>query len=270
MPNNILCYDLETTSEKPESCRVCQIAAVMFDADDPAAPAPDVWLDEICDPGLEASDGATAIHGIGPEQWAGKRPDIEALSEMYQKLNDGLRVDGMPQFVVAGHNVRWFDLAILYRITESPEIYGLPIIDTMVAAQRLYPLAPSHRLTTNPAQPEKTGLINWLWGDGAVSGAHTAVGDAAMVYRLVRHFMDGLGKSAQELADWCAEARIVKYCTFGKFKGKLWGNVAGNKDYVPYGQAKWVAMNFSPNPDLEATLKRHYGLTFACRLRQTV
>lgn len=269
--NRILCYDLETTSAEPATCRVCQVAAVMITpGTDISVRGEDIWMDEICDPGLASSDAATAIHGIGPEQWAGKRPDHVALDELYTRLNDELRVDGQPAFVVAGHNVTYFDLPILWRITESPAPFGLPVIDTMICAQRTYPLAPSHRLTTNPAQPEKTGLINWLFGNEAVEGAHSAAGDALMVYRLVQHFLEGLAKTPQELADWCSEPRILKYCHFGKHKGKLWGNVPSDKNYVPFGQAQWIAKNFGESPDMEATLKRHYGLTFAYRLRRTV
>src|SRR5882672_1504866 len=110
--NRILCYDLETTSAEPATCRVCQVAAVMFEKfqSDGCAPVLQgvTWIDEICDPGLASSDGATAIHGIGPEQWAGKRPDHVALDELYTRLNDELRVDGQPAFVVAGHNVTYF------------------------------------------------------------------------------------------------------------------------------------------------------------------
>lgn len=271
---DILAFDTETTSEKPETCRVCQVAAVLI------SPGTDTdvedvypWLDEITDPGLESSDGATAIHGIGPEQWAGKRLDHVALCELYDRIESEIvqrTIDEKELFAIAGHNIRWFDLPILYRVTDRPAIHGLPVIDTMVCAQRLYPLAPSHRLTTNPNQPEKTGLIEWLQL-GDVVGAHSAVGDAMMVYRLVRHFMDGLGKTPLELANWCSEIRILKTCHFGRHKGKLWGKPKEGEDpilYVPSGQAWWISQNFSPAPDLEATIKKHYGYTFKYHFRR--
>lgn len=262
----VLSYDLETTSEKPETCRVCQIAAIDL-MNGPDGIVADEWLNEICDPGLASSDGATAIHGIGPEQWAGKRPDHEALNALYDRLADEYMVDGEPRVIVVGHNIKWFDLPILYRITERPPLHGLMIIDTFQCAQRLYPLAPSHRLTTNPNQPEKTGLIEWLQL-GDVEGAHSASGDAIMVKRLVDHFCIGLGKTPLELAIWCSEIRRLKYCHFGKHKGKLWGKPGPEDkatDFVPSGQAWWISQNFSPSPDLEETIRHHYGYRFKQR-----
>ena len=273
----IIAYDLETTSEKPQSCRVCQIAGIRIERDPSRDDLPlfTAIADEICDPGLASSDAATAIHGIGPEQWAGKRPDHEALSAFYDHLHDNYLSDGAPQFVVAGHNVKWFDLPILWRITERPELRGLPVIDTMQCAQRVYPGAPSHRLTTNPKEPEKTGLIEWL-ELGPVEGAHSVAGDAMMVYRLVHHFCAGLNKTPLELAAWCAEPRLLKYCGFGKHKGKLWGRFDANNphhkglspdSFVPSGYAAFIARDFDPSPDLEATIWYHYKMRFAKRAR---
>lgn len=262
----ILSFDTETTSEKPHSCRVVQVAAIMI-TNDEATGALELQhiVDEITDPGLESSEGATAIHGIGPEQWAGKRADSLAMRELYEWMEGNyLTPEGAPAFVVAGHNVRWFDLPILWRIAEREPLFGLPVIDTMVCAQRIYPLAPSHRLTTNKNEPEKTGLIEWL-KLGEVEGAHSAAGDALMVHRLVEHFCGGLQKSPLELAVWCGEARIQKYCPFGKHKGKPWGKGPG---CVPSGYAKFIADNFDPSPDLEATIRAHYGYRFRKQMRK--
>jgi DNA polymerase III epsilon subunit-like protein len=262
----ILCFDTETTSEKPHSCRVVQVAAIGV-TNDPATGALELQtiMDEITDPGLESSDAATAIHGIGPEHWAGKRRDSEAIAELYAWMSANyLSADGTSQFTVAGHNVRWFDLPILWRIAEQEPLFGLPVIDTMICAQRIYPLAPSHRLTTNPKEPDKVGLIEWLQL-GQVEGAHTAAGDALMVHRLVEHFCGGLQKTPLELATWCNEARILKYCPFGKHKGKPWGKGPG---CVPIGYARFIADNFDPSPDLEVTIRHNYGFRFKKVTRQ--
>lgn len=263
----VLSFDTETTSEKPETCRVVQIGAVMFDL---AADTHDIWMDEITDPGLESSDAATAIHGIGPDQWRGKRADEDAMRELHTRIRDALvqdTIDGIAPFVMAGHNGKWFDIPIMLRLVGEAEMFGVPFIDTMVCAQRLLPLAPSHRLTTNPNEPAKMGLIEFL-ELGEVENAHTAYGDALMVLRLVKYFMAALEKTPLELAQWCGEVRILKYCHFGRHKGKLWGQPKNGEDpkaYVPSGQAWWIAQNFGPSPDLEATIKRHYGYTFKCR-----
>lgn len=261
----IVCFDTETTSEKPETCRVVQVAAVKFDEMHSERPsAYQVIIDEITDPGMESSDAATAIHGIGPEQWKGKASDTNALERFYSWLESNyMDSHGVQALAVAGHNVSYFDLPILYRITGKQSLFGLPVVDTMLCAQRIYPNAPSHRLTTNPKEPEKTGLIEFL-KLGEVEGAHTALGDAMMVKRLVSHFCDGLQKTPLQLAAWCGQPRVLKYCPFGKHKGKLWGRQAGG---VPLGYAKFIADNFSPSPDLEATLWTLYGLRFKKRTR---
>lgn len=274
----VLSFDTETTSEKPQTCRVCQVAAILLDAE---PERPDMLrmqpiMSEICDPGLASSDGATAIHGIGPEQWAGKRKDEEALRELHTYIADNYRDDDGYKFVLSGHNVRWFDLVILWRVSGLPPIFGLPVIDTMICAQRIYPLAPSHRLTTNPKEPAKTGLIEWL-NLGPVEGAHSAEGDALMVYRLVQHFCEGLGLTPMQLASWCSETRLLKYCAFGKHKGKLWGKYDPSKpefagrtadEYVPSGYAWFIAKEFDPTPDLAVTIKHHYGYRFAKPVRE--
>ena len=257
----ILSYDTETTSEKPATCRVCQVAALLIEetGDEHLPLKMTEVFNEICDPGLESSDAATAIHGIGPEHWAGKRRDSEAMLELHYYLSQNyLDVNGQPAFVVAGHHVKHFDLPILWRVSERAPIFGLPVIDTLTCATRIYPLLPSHRLTTNPKEPAKVGLIESL-GLGPVEGAHSAAGDALMVYRLVKHFCEGLQKTPLELAAWCSEARILKYCSFGKHKGKEWGRGPG---CVPSGFVYWMTQNFDPTPDLEATVKYHYNMRF--------
>ncbi len=256
----ILAFDTETTSEKPQTCRVVQVAAVHIDKSARTGNAVTTTImDEIVDPGLASSDAATAIHGIGPEHWAGKRRDSEALLELYQWIESSyLLSSGTPAFAVAGHNVRFFDLPILWRIAERPALFGLPVIDTMTIARRVYPTAPSHRLTTNPKEPDKVGLIEWL-GLGPVEGAHSAVGDALMVNRLVEHFCEGLGKTPMELAAYCDEPRVWKYCPIGKHKGKEWGTGPGQ---VPKSYAWYIAQNFEPDPDMEATIRTIYGYRF--------
>lgn len=242
----IIGYDLETTSAEPGTCRVVQVAAVRFNGDEQ-----ETVLDEITNPGLASCDAATEVHGITPEMWEGKRADHEALAYLYAWLEE------RPEVIIAGHNVSRFDLPILWRIVGRPAL-GNPVIDTLTCAQRLLPLAPSHRLTTNPKEPDKAGLIESLQL-GEVEGAHTAAGDAHMVMRLVEHFRAGLNKSLHELAAWCATPRIHRYCSFGKHKGKPWGK---DKGCVPSGYAWFIAQNFDPSPDLEATIYAHYGYRF--------
>lgn len=260
MTRDIFLFDTETTSEKPETCRVVQVGGVLAKCIEDWNYEHEVIVDEICDPGLEVSAKAAEIHGITPEMIAGKRLDDIVINETYDWIQDNyLKPDGTPAFIIGGHNVKYFDMQLFWRIAARGEIFGLPYIDTLVAAQRLIPLAPTHKLTTPKNEPEKIGLIEAL-KLGPVEGAHTAVGDAMMVFKLIEYFCTKLKMTPMELAVWCSEPRIFKIMPFGKHKGKLLGRGGGSDTHVPAGYMWWVANNFSPGGDWEVTLKYHYQM----------
>ncbi len=243
----LICYDLETTSARPDTCRVVQVAA--FTVDDKGLPV--ALINTITNPEVDSCDEATAIHHIGHADWSDKPTDKAVLSKLYYWL------DRHPEAVIAGHNITTFDLPILWRLANSPKL-PTKVIDTLTCALRCYPHAPCHRLTTRPDERNMPGLITTL-GLGSEEGAHTAEGDALMVLRLVNHFCAGLSKTPEELADWCEKPQILNICHFGKHKGKAWGK---GKEMVPTGYAYFIAQNFDPTPDLEATIGYHYGFKF--------
>jgi len=261
MTDRILAYDTETTSEKPATCRVVQVAGILRSPGDSDGYRYEKIVDEICDPGLEVSDKAFAIHGISQEMIDGCRDDAIVLRELYQWLEANYMIDGTPKVIVAGHNVRTFDLEIMWKITGESPLVGLPIIDTLVAARRLYWMAPTHKLTTPKAEPGKTGITEWL--GMAVEGAHSAAGDAMMVFNLVDHFCKVLEMTPMQLATWCMEPRVMKYCPIGMHKGKLFGKPKDGEnqnDYVPVQYAWWIAKTFEYGGDFEYTLRSAYGI----------
>lgn len=255
MTSILAAFDLETTSPKPSTCAAVQVGLVAFEYNDEAEGnlIESVIINEITDPGMESSDGASEVHGITPEMWAGKRPDFVVLGEAYHWMRSREK-----EIIVIGHNIRAFDMLIINRIVKETDhaTYDRDLqvryIDTLTLARRLLHMAPNgHKLGD---------LYQWITGNPPVD-AHDAVGDCRMVLALVKYFCNALKKTVDELADDCAQVRVLEICTYKKHAGKRWGR--GGQGYVPFHYAQWMANNFeSPDPDLVATLRHHYNLRF--------
>jgi DNA polymerase III epsilon subunit-like protein len=250
MSPELVFFDVETTSAKPSTCAVVQLGAlhVYFN---PALEDVEekVLYDEICDPGMDCHHGAEEVHGITAEMMQGKRPDYEVLAEFYGRL-EALCAAGAP-VIVAGHAVSTFDLPILYRLAGKPAL-PVQVIDTLVIARRVLTQSPDGKLGS---------VYTWITGNDPVD-AHDALGDCKMVKTIVEYLCKALKKDLLELAAYCAEPRVLKYCTFGRHKGKLWGR--GGKEFVPPSFVRWMCENFDGpvSPDLIVTMKHHYGMRF--------
>lgn len=250
-------FDLETTSPQPSTCAAVQVALFHVKFDDATGGLiTDTIVDEIVDPGMDVSDGALAIHGITADQIVGKRPDYEVLAEVYDWLK------AHPHVIVCGHNATTFDIPILFRCAQlanammKPEggsirgRFPLRIIDTLVIARRVLHTAPNHKLAP---------LFEWITGQPAVD-AHDALGDCKMVLALLEYFGGALAMNIDEMAEYCATPRILKYCTMGKHRGKLWGRGEG---CVPSGFVHWMCANFDdPGQDLIVTIREKYNMRF--------
>ena len=261
MNRSLAYFDLETTSPEPATCGAVQVGLLKHHYNDETGKIDEtVLINEICDPGMEVSDGAAAVHGITAEMIKGKRVDMAVLGEAYDWFHRN-----QENVIFCGHNFRSFDLPILKRLgchavgadwelraTFDP-LAGINYIDTLVLAQRLLHMVPGgHRLGE---------LYTWITGSEPV-GAHDAAGDCRMVATLVQYFCAALKMDIEQLAKYCAETRVLQVCTYKKHKGKLWGR-GPFTTHVPFFYAKWMAENFdSPTPDLAATLKFHYNLRF--------
>lgn len=256
MINTLAAFDLETTSPKPQTCAAVQVGLVCFEYTMVASLRETVVIDEICDPGMDVSDGAAAVHGITPEMMIGKRPDYEVLRDAYVWLKDH-----DSDMIIIGHNYRGFDIIILNRIVQAiyPELFAArgpvasPFIDTLTVARRVLHMAPNgHKLGD---------LYQWISGQAPVD-AHDAIGDGRMVLTLVQYLCAALKMTVEEMATYCAETRVLEVCTYKKHAGKLWGR-GPTATHVPFFYAKWMAENFeSPDPDLVATLRAKYNLRF--------
>lgn len=234
-PRRIFAFDFETTSPKPESTRVVQYAALLDGAN---------LFSGYCNPGVPIHPDAQAVHGISNQMVENEESDVIAVGRMADYV-----VRNAESIYLAGHNIITFDVPIMFRIGDVSDPPVIPTIDTMIAAIRLYPEAPNHKLAD---------LVEYLKLGGET--AHDAVGDIKMVLKLVEHFKQKLGFTTEGLAEWLSTPMVQKYCTFKKHKGREWGRGVGK---VPYNYAKFIVENFdSMTADLALTLKHHYSLNF--------
>lgn len=246
----ILGFDFETTSPKPETADVVQMGAMLVNEDG----STEVIFNQLCKPEVDITDGAAEIHGITKEMVADAEPSRIAVKRLHEYV-----MDNKDDMILLGHNIVTFDIPILERFGGAR--IGVKWIDTLVSAIRVFPEAESHKLGD---------LAQWLQ-IGGHENAHDAMADIGMVAGIAQHLRQGLMKSWPELSEWCMSPRILKRCHFGKHKGKLWGRPplgANPKLYVPGGYVRTVICDkFDPTPDLEATIRYHYRMSFKKRRR---
>ncbi len=255
-PPYLVCFDFETTSAEPRTARAVQLAAIGFDYS-LIPPQEKILTNEVLNPEVTICHEAAAVHGITQEQASKGRVDKLACADLTDVL---FNLRSKHEVVLAGHNSLGFDLPILERLSGA-SLQDFPHIDTLVAATRLFPDAPNHKLSVSSAEDQQKfggpGLIQSL-GLGTGEGAHDALADVRMVVALVEYCARGLGKSLVELADWCAEPRVLTVVHFGKHRGKHW------KD-VPSGYIRFICEKFdTPTPDLVATVWHWHKEKFAC------
>lgn len=253
MSESIVVFDWETTSADPATARGVQFAA--YHSGEGA------WYDCLTNPEVSIHHGAQAIHGISDEMVKDAPKDWGIAFEF------SLLVAGSDGIITAGHNSTTFDIPITNRLAKMggpavPPPLGQPHIDSMLLAQRVWPTAPSYRLSATEAEakkPGEIGLIQWL-GLGTGEGAHDALADCKMVLQVIEAASLKTGKSHQELAEWMAKPFVHSHALVGKHKGKPWGKGPG---CVPLFYAKWCCENWTDaSIDMQATILYHYGLSF--------
>ena len=241
----ILSFDTETTGVDPSSCRVCSFALMEYDYDTETEGA---VFDQMCNPTIQIPAGASNVHGIYNHQVDHLAKDATALGALANYVLDAAQ---KTEVVLCGHNLLHYDLPILERLTGCGKLVerGVMLVDTLVLARRLLPLAPNHKLSD---------LIKHL-GLGTGEGAHGALADVKMVYELLVYFAALTSKSMLELAHWCATPIVLEVCYFGKFKGWKFSRAFGDK-CVPASFIDWAIKNMTDMPaDLKLTIKEVYG-----------
>ena len=234
----LVAFDWETTSDQPKHCRGVQFAALHAVEGE--------WFNTICDPETGIAPGAQKTHGISREMTLGKPADHVIAKQFLNRLSGE---------TVVGHNIVSFDIPITERL--AGRAIPAKVLDTMILAYRLWPNAPSHRLSASEGEartPGAVGLVQWLGLKQET--AHDALGDCRMVLEVLARQSKDSGMTYEQMAAWQAEPQVLEVCPFGKYKGWDW------KD-VPRNYAQWMANNWdSPSEDMKATLFHHFGLRF--------
>lgn len=302
----LLIFDYETTSNKPESTRGVQLAAVSYPIVDGNIDFDNgtVVMNTLCNPGVDIHHEAAEIHGITTEMVKDMPPDTHFSAQLYDYIAER---HAKNEIILGFQNGCTFDLPILMRLAAAHSdgkvrkfIQKIPYIDTLIAATRTLPNAASHRLSLpTPEEQAKyggPGLVQ-LFGLDSGEGAHDAAVDCRLVMLLIREFMAQLMGSIRAefqrlreeeklvLSDeafandtylfalWCGRPRILTVCYFGKYKGRLWGKAppkASKEEkarYVHGGYIYYICEEFDPTPDLVATIRHHYGRKFRKPLR---
>ena len=131
-----LALDVETTGLDPKSCRVIEIAAVLFDLGHPREPI--MSMDRLVNPGISIPESARAVHGITDRDVA-DAPDFAEIAAELEALAVGA-------FLIA-HNAS-FDLGFismeLAKASRPP--LANRILDSLGFARAAFPGLPSYSL----------------------------------------------------------------------------------------------------------------------------
>jgi DNA polymerase III subunit epsilon len=212
-------YDIESTSADPETARIVTAAIVAA-----GGSAATETLALLADPGVEISEGATAVHGVTTEQArAGGQPAPVVIALILDTLAAHLR-GGAPLCIYQAR----FDLTILdreatrYRLVPLQERVALRVVDGLVLDKHLDRFRRGSR---------KLDAVCAHRG-ATLDDAHDAASDALAAARLA----------------WCIGARgevvrRVRNAEDGRELAALkreWADVKGDLDRLHAAQVRWA------------------------------
>lgn len=207
----IFFYDLETTSDDPETARIVQFAYRIVNSE--------TWETEkqnkqLVNPGRPIDPGATEVHGISNEMVQGK-PSFSAFASGALDVINSCDA-------VGGYNSRQFDDVILEkemsRLGISFSLLDRPCVDVYAMINKLFPRS-------------LTGMVKMFLGED-MENAHDADADVSYTVRLAQKLIIQEGVDMQSINDLlfseCVDRQgKLKFnddgqpCfTFGKLKDK--------------------------------------------------
>jgi exodeoxyribonuclease X len=285
---SILYMDLETTDKSPETAHAVELAAALYARGTSACVAKELTHSVLYRPPVPIPPEASAIHHLVDEDVA----DCHQVGEDDHNTSWLARLLDQTD-ILAGHNLRDYDLPILRR--EFPTLFGacdIAVLDTLRLARQVWPDLPSYALQVLRYRFNLPPLVG--------SDPHRASFDAHLCAGLVEHvrvnmvdfqeMADGdgvvtftvqprlrtkepipLGRGATmdlALADLSWQAIPVMFMPFGKCGPGGAETPACHKDTgvpveeLPRDYVRWLAKQdwFKPeHPDLHWTLKGIFG-----------
>jgi DNA polymerase III epsilon subunit-like protein len=236
--------DTETTGAGPND-RLCQIAFLV------AQNGADLSLhQDLCKPPIPIATGAMAVHHITPEM-VEEAPEYAACESaaVLETLNDG-------ENILVIHNAP-FDLGMLKR---EGVLWRGAVIDTLRCARHLIE-SESHALQflryhlglyrQEPAIADQLGIS---------IAAHDAAGDVVVLYLLMQHLLESVGKSAagiEQLVTLSSQPVLIKRFRFGKYKGMAFEEIARSDPGYLDWLLKSEMQKSEPDEDLRHTLESH-------------
>lgn len=178
MPEYVVGFDLETTSEDTDSAKIVSYALVHgFPGQPPAA-----GRSSLVDPGVPITAGAMSVHGITDE-----RARAEGMNHAVAVDLIGAQIRRAWQLgaTLVVYNAP-FDLSILDRQTPGGFSIEGPVIDPLVLS-RMFVRQGSHRLS---AVASTFGI--------ALTDAHDAYADASRTVKVAWQLLDQLGRQSSE------------------------------------------------------------------------
>lgn len=241
---NIVFFDLETTTNKPQTAGIVQLAAVFLNPDGPPQGLrPQIVFNSLARPRREISKEASAVHGITIEHLTYAPPE-RAVAQTFFCLLHALRRQG--PLVLSGYNIRRFDVPILRRAARRELPMNIPVFDLFELVQR-------------DPQLHKSGLklgevYSQVTGKPPID-AHDAAADVLMCAEILSVYVQWMtDQTFQQLFQDSTEPQLLKAFPFGKHKGVP-------IDKVPQSYLEWCHENLNDcSIDLRYTIEVRLGL----------
>lgn len=251
--------DTETTGVEPKVAHICQLAAVLVEAEDDGPgfnlngkqSLRSTELLMYLNPGIPIPESSTEVHGITDAMVQYAMAESTGLLWLGRMLGEYLSMQETHDVYMITYNGERYDIPIIERLSreyglESPHVWDFKHIDLFPLVQRLDPCG-RHKLSE-------------AWEDmmeRPSQGAHDAAADCHMLADLLDAIMEAQEYTTlAELYDWATTGIAYEIMPFSKkYKGMALPD-------VPSGFLNWLFKNTEPadmSRDLRATLIKYLG-----------
>jgi len=232
MAKTLVGFDTETNGKDPKIAEILQIGAITTDSVE--------WdLNILFNQKSYPTSGkieqeASTVHGIYLADLKFQPSDAISSTTFIATLIS-MQEAGLDLMMVT-YNGETYDMPILARYGFDLDI---PHIDVYRIVQRTQALF-KHGL--------KLGNVHEGVFQEPLDGAHDAIPDVAATLRLMKHCMELLDMTVEEIHAWLAVPQVLEVCYFGKHAGTPFSE-------VPWGYLQWIKENWTDlSPDMVATL----------------